>query len=1247
MCKPHPRADRESVGEEGGAAMKKPSCRLTIQSFLIIAATNVFAANYWTWYGANQDSDLLDHSSGWCLHASANSYDLTVTGVLSYSSTIPPPLADGVIGGYRIVSIGPNAFSMCGLTRVTIPNNVTIVGAQAFAECTSLTNVVIGDGVTRIRPYAFYGCTALTDVVIGKGVPDLGMNNGDPALGDAVNGYEFFRCNRLANVVIGSGVTYIGGCTFNGCYKLKSMTIPDNVTRVYNTAFYQSGMTNFSVAASHPTFSSIDGVLIRKDTAALTAYPSARFGDYMIPDGVTRIGEYAFYGCSGLTGVTIPDGVTNIADAAFSTCGSLREVKISESVTRIGTDAFSYGGLTSITIPDGVTDIGVQAFSSCQLTNVVIGSGVISILGGAFEHCAWLGQVLFRGSYPGNVGTNLYQYTPVGMTSYVLSEHASSWDSHVNNGPIAGGNAVWQGRPIRILWPSQPPLISTRSPAGNSAAVVEGASVAFSVTANDSTDPDILGRGMSNITWYVDGVQQMVTWGGVSNAVMSAFTFKTATNTVRGVAFLDVQVMAVAMDKQGCTTETNWTVRVNNIPTAQIITFPALPVKVIGDPDFATGAQVSSLLPIVYSNSNPAVVQVIDGVIHVVGAGTAVITATQPGNFDFTAAAPVKQTLTVKARLTTEISGNGSVTASPSSLWLYAPGTKVILTAKPAPGNTFLRWEDGSQMPVRSLVMPNANRAVSAWFNITTNVPKPVITNPGAQSVMVGVPFRLALQVASECLPAVTMTGLPAGLKFDAGSRTIGGVPTAVPVGGGVMAKISASNPGGKAADVQFKITVAPLAAKAQGTFTGIAVEPGANADTVKGLFTMTVTPVGAISAKVTGQANAISFTGKSWDTLSNGVFQALLRTVKGEALAMALDTGVAWNAAGLQGTLTGGVFGASARAVWGQRNAFLVKTAPDYATATNTLAGYKGYYTVALHPGDVSDTGAAGNEPQGSGYLALTVKDGGAVTLAGKLADGTALSGSATLLVPGLSAYVPLLFPLYSARGVFSGLIQLAPAEGTAPSNNVAVPAETVVQVWHYPGRMPAAIPPQTEDRFALTLGMSGGYYNSLADLRAHYSNAWFSAQEPGVNSTYSSGAYTTTVGVVQGALPEVELAFNPGTGAISLPLGKAPGYSAGAYVYAPTNPAAATLTVTPATGLFGGKFNLYYEYLDQAGALKLKTVPITHAGVLTPMRLDDAMSYGQGFYLVPDTWKSTGVPAFSYPLYRSYEVEVKFEER
>jgi len=444
---------------------------------------------------------------------------------------------------------------------------------------------------------------------------------------------------------------------------------------------------------------------------------------------------------------------------------------------------------------------------------------------------------------------------------------------------------------------------------------------------------------------------------------------------------------------------------------------------------------------------------------------------------------------------------------------------------------------------------------------------------------------------------------------------------------------------------------VTPLAEPAQGTFGGLVLEESQGAEFVRGVFSLTVSPLGKSSAKVTTQSGATSFTGASWSSQNDGVFRLTLRANKGETLDVSLLTGAAWSTVSLQGTLTGGVFGATALQVQGQRNAFLAKGAPGYAASTNLLARYKGYYTAALPAlGEVDEPGAAENRPSGSGYLTLTVKDGGAVLLAGKLADGTALSGSTTLIALGAgtgseSASVPVFFPLYSARGVFAGLMELEPSASASPTDNVLVPADDFLQSWRYPGKAPTANPAQTEDRFSLALGMSGGYYSPVADLLAYYSDAWFTAQAPGVQHVYSSGAYTATVDAVDAALPEVQLALNPVNGAISLPAGRLPVYDrvAEEYVYAPTNPAAATLAVTKATGVFTGKFNIYYEYYDQTQALKLKTVPVSHAGVLTQIRDDDAMPPGLGFYLVPDTWKSPEARPVVYPIKRSYGVEIR----
>ncbi len=123
------------------------------------------------------------------------------------------------------------------------------------------------------------------------------------------------------------------------------------------------------------------GTLTISGTGAMTNYNSFNMPWYnyrssikkvVINNGVTSIGDYAFYGCTGLTNITIPNSVTSIGRSAFYNCTGLTSVTIPNSVTSIGGEAF-YGctGLTNITIPNSVTSIGDLAFYGCTgLTSI-------------------------------------------------------------------------------------------------------------------------------------------------------------------------------------------------------------------------------------------------------------------------------------------------------------------------------------------------------------------------------------------------------------------------------------------------------------------------------------------------------------------------------------------------------------------------------------------------------------------------------------------------------------------------------------------------------------------------------------------------------------------------------------------------------------------------------------------------------------------------------------------------------------
>ena len=161
-------------------------------------------------------------------------------------------------------------------------------------------------------------------------------------------------------------------------YAITTVIINNGVTSIGNYAFfYCDSLTNITIP------SSITDI-------GYNAFSGCRsLTNITIPNGVTCIGDGAFSNCNGLTDIAIPDSVIGIDSYAFLGCSSLTSITIPEGVTCIDEGTFSgCSGLTNITIPDGVTSIGDYAFSYCSsLTSVTIGNGVTSIGEEAFRDC--------------------------------------------------------------------------------------------------------------------------------------------------------------------------------------------------------------------------------------------------------------------------------------------------------------------------------------------------------------------------------------------------------------------------------------------------------------------------------------------------------------------------------------------------------------------------------------------------------------------------------------------------------------------------------------------------------------------------------------------------------------------------------------------------------------------------------------------------------------------------------------------
>ena len=190
--------------------------------------------------------------------------------------------------------MGKSCFSYCvGLTSITIPSSVTLLGDGCFYGCNKLTSITIPSSVTSLGSGCFYACNKLTSITIPSSVTSLGSGC-------------FYGCKSLTSITLPSSVTSLGNGCFYGCIGLTSITLPSSVTSLGNGCFYGCiGLTSITLSSS-----------------------------------VTSLGNFCFYGCSGLTSITLPSSVTSLGDYCFEGCSNLASITIPSSITSLNFDCF-------------------------------------------------------------------------------------------------------------------------------------------------------------------------------------------------------------------------------------------------------------------------------------------------------------------------------------------------------------------------------------------------------------------------------------------------------------------------------------------------------------------------------------------------------------------------------------------------------------------------------------------------------------------------------------------------------------------------------------------------------------------------------------------------------------------------------------------------------------------------------------------------------------------------------------------
>lgn len=296
----------------------------------------------------------------------------------SQGSEIPQSLKTVIIGD-NVTEIGVAAFQGCGsIKKIIIPETVTFIGNSAFDGCASLTDIIIPSQITSIANASFYGCSSLTGIIIPQNVTSIGI-------------MAFAYCSELTSITIPDKVETIGRDAFDNCTKLENIILGSELTEINESAFYRCfALKNVHIKNLTPWLNINFGDSYANPLTYADLYvENEPVTSVLVPESVTLINDFAFYGYDKLESVTFHDRVTSIGNGAFASCKGLTAVTVNKGVTSIGNTAFNNcTKLSTVTLNEGLLSVGKFVFANCTaLKNIVIPKSVTSIGESAFAGC--------------------------------------------------------------------------------------------------------------------------------------------------------------------------------------------------------------------------------------------------------------------------------------------------------------------------------------------------------------------------------------------------------------------------------------------------------------------------------------------------------------------------------------------------------------------------------------------------------------------------------------------------------------------------------------------------------------------------------------------------------------------------------------------------------------------------------------------------------------------------------------------
>lgn len=358
----------------------------------------------------------------------------SVTTIGDYSFSYCRKLKDVQISE-NVSEIGESAFSYTALEKVKIPEKVTQLKGNVFSHCMELVNVTLPSNLKEIGKSCFNYCDALENITFPSSLEIIGDS-------------AFYACDGLKEIRLPDSVTTLGSQVFSSCDNLEEIELSQGLVTIGNGCFsYCNKLTEVNIPKSLKTVgtgtgtfygcSNLKRLLFDPNAELIPSYigKGSSVQEIIIPDMVSKVGDFAFYDCENITDIIMGKQVKEIGQSAFYDY-DYRNVRLyvrgnspdydwekdhctisqSSSYYVAGVNIVAYyfsdgelrlkgSGIMNtwnedmvpwkeishkikvLAMDDEITSIGSYAFSHMEIEAVTIGSNVETIGEGAFYQC--------------------------------------------------------------------------------------------------------------------------------------------------------------------------------------------------------------------------------------------------------------------------------------------------------------------------------------------------------------------------------------------------------------------------------------------------------------------------------------------------------------------------------------------------------------------------------------------------------------------------------------------------------------------------------------------------------------------------------------------------------------------------------------------------------------------------------------------------------------------------------------------